>query len=184
MKADGKMRMEAAQGRGRCLVRTAQIRRSQAGQSLLEVALMLPMLMLLLLGAIEMGRYMYIYILLGNAARAGAGYGAQSLAQSTCPTPAPCGIQTAVNNDLNNGLDVTGLTVTASNSCGCDSGGTITGAVCDIVTNPNAGTCTAGHWVVMESVTVSGTFKALFGYPGIPSSIAVSRTATMRVAQR
>jgi hypothetical protein len=31
------------------------------------------------------------------------------------------------------------------------------------------------------SVTASGSFKALFQYPGIPSPLTISRTATMRV---
>jgi hypothetical protein len=35
----------------------------------------------------------------------------------------------------------------------------------------------------MESVTTSGTFNALFGYPGIPKSITVTKTATLRVAE-
>ena len=50
-----------------------------------------------------MGRYAYISILVGNAARAGAGYGAQSLAQSVDTA----GITTAVDNDFqNNGLNI------------------------------------------------------------------------------
>jgi hypothetical protein len=32
-------------------------------------------------------------------------------------------------------------------------------------------------------VTASGTFNSLFNYPGIPSPIIVSNTATLRVAQ-
>jgi hypothetical protein len=36
----------------------------------------------------------------------------------------------------------------------------------------------------MVSVTASGTFSGLFQYPGVPSSIAISRTCTMRVAQQ
>jgi Flp pilus assembly protein TadG len=153
---------------------------SESGQNLLELALVTPMLLLLLLGVIEMGRYAYISILVGNAARAGAAYGAQSLAQSVSTT----GIKTAADNDFqNNGQNVSTLTVTSSVSCGCDSGGTITSAGCDTSTNGSAGTCASGHWVVTVSVTASGTFSSIFDYPGIPSSITVSRTATMRVNQ-
>jgi Flp pilus assembly protein TadG len=159
---------------------------AERGQSLVEVALLTPLLLALLIGGIELGRYAYIAILVGNAARAGTAYGAQSLAQSTCPPPAPCGIQTAADNDFqNNGQNVSNLTVTASNSCGCDDAGTLTAAGCGTTSDPNptAGTCTAGHWVVMVSVTASGTFNSLFSFPGIPKSITVSRTSTMRVAQ-
>jgi Flp pilus assembly protein TadG len=152
----------------------------ERGQSMLEVALLLPMLLILALGVIDMGRYAFLSILVGNAARAGAGYGAQSLPLSVDTS----GIQTAADNDFqNNGQNVSGLTVTSSVACGCDNDGTVTAAVCSTVTNPSAGTCAAGHWVVMESVTTSGTFNALFGYPGIPKSITVTKTATLRVAE-
>ncbi|HKF52522.1 MAG TPA: TadE/TadG family type IV pilus assembly protein [Candidatus Acidoferrales bacterium] len=152
--------------------------RPQSGQTLLEVALLLPLLLLLLLGVVEMGRYAYISILVGNAARAGAAYGSEGLLKSVDTA----GIQAAADNDfVNNGQPVSKLTVSSSTSCGCDSGGTITGALCTTDVNPTAGTCTTGHWVVMVSVTASGTFNSLFNYPGIPASLAVSQTATVRV---
>jgi Flp pilus assembly protein TadG len=152
----------------------------ERGQSMLEVALLLPMLLILALGVIEMGRYAFVAILVGNSARAGAAYGAQSLPLSVDTT----GIQKAADNDYqNNGQNVSGLTVTSSVACGCDNDGTVTSADCSTVTNVTAGTCTSGHWVVMESVTASGTFSALLTYPGIPSSMTVTKTATLRVAE-
>jgi Flp pilus assembly protein TadG len=158
---------------------------SETGQSLLEMALLTPMLLALVLGTIEMGRFAYISILVGNAAHAGAAYAAQSLVQSTCLPPGPCGIQLAADNDFHDsGQDVTKLTVTSSTSCGCDNGGTITSAVCSTDTNPNAGKCAAGHWVVMVSVTASGKFDSMFGFPVIPSPLNLSSTATMRVVQQ
>ena len=154
---------------------------SQSGQSLVEVALLTPILLAFLIGGIELGRYAYLSILVGNAARAGAAYGAQSLPQSVDTTD----IQTAADNDFqNNGQNVSKLTVTSTTSCGCDNAGTVTSATCSITANPSAGTCAAGHWVVMVQVTASGTFNSIFSYPGIPSSINVSRTSTMRVAQQ
>jgi Flp pilus assembly protein TadG len=138
------------------------------------------MLLALLLGVIELGRYAYISILIGNAARAGAAYGAQSLPQSVDTT----GIQTAAGNDFkNNGQNVSNLTVSSVTSCGCDNSGTITGFACSTSANLAAGTCTPGHWVVMVSVTASGTFNSLFNYPGIPKSLTISNTATLRVPQ-
>lgn len=152
------------------------ILRRQSGQTLLEVALLTPLLLLMLLGVIEMGRYAYIGILVGNAARAGAAYGAQSLPQSADTA----GIQAAADNDFqNNGQIVSALTVASAASCGCDDAGTIAPAAC---VGTGAGTCVSGHWVVMVSVTASGTFSALFSYPGIPASMAISRTCTIRVA--
>ena len=151
------------------------IRHPQSGQSLLELAFLVPLLLLLALGVIEVGRYAYIAILIGNAAHAGAIYGSQSLPQSNDSF-----IVTAAQNDfLNNGQDPKNLpTVTYFTTCGCDSAGTV--AVATACSPPS---CASGHWVVLLSVTASGKFDSLFNYPGIPSSITVSRTSTMRVAQ-
>jgi Flp pilus assembly protein TadG len=180
MKANAKTQMSPVK---KSRIHTSQaggILRSQSGQSLVEVALLTPVLLALLIGGIELGRYAYIAILIGNAARAGAGYGAQSLVQSVDTT----GIKAAADNDFqSNGQNVSKLTVTSSTSCGCDNGGTTTSAVCTTTANASAGTCAAGHWVVTVSVTASGTFNSLFSYPGIPTSIALSKTSTMRVDQ-
>ena len=113
----------------------SKVLRLPSGQSLLEVALLTPMLLALLLGVIEMGRYSYISILVGSAARAGAAYGAQNLAQSADGA----GIQTAAKNDFqNNGQDPAGLVVNPSTSCGCDTGGSLSGLtnVCSTRSNP------------------------------------------------
>jgi Flp pilus assembly protein TadG len=156
---------------------------SECGQSLVEVALLTPVLLALLVGGIELGRYAYIAILVGNAARAGAAYGAEHLGNSTDTV----GIQGAADNDFqSNGQNVNSLTVTSTVSCGCDSGGTVspdTNAACFPATALQ-GTCSSGqHWVVSVSVTASGTFNSLFSYPGIPTSISISRTAKIRVAE-
>ena len=162
--------------------------RLQSGQALIELAFVLPLLLVLGLGVIEVGRYAYIAILVGNAARAGAAYGAQSNAQSVDTV----GIQNAAYYDFagatsgstaNNGQTVSTLTVTSVVACGCDSAGSITSASCDSTTNPTAGTCTGtANWVVFVSVTASGTFNSLFSYPGIPASMTISRTATIPVS--
>jgi Flp pilus assembly protein TadG len=155
----------------------SEIHHPQSGQALLELAFLVPLLLLLALGVIEIGRYAYIAILVGNAAHAGAIYGAQSIPQSGDTIR----ITAAADNDFqSNGQSVSGLTVTSSVSCGCDNGGTVTTAAC---TGVGAGTCAAGHWVIILKVTASGTFTSLFNYPGIPASISVSRDSYMRVAQ-
>jgi len=155
----------------------------QSGQALVELAFVVPMLLLLALGVIEIGRYAYVAILVGNAARAGAAFGSQSHAQAG----QSANITTAADNDFqSNGQPISALTSVASTfSCGCDSGGTITpspvgtNATCFVV---GANTCPGGgHWVVTVSVTATGKFNSLFNYPGIPKSITVTRLAQMRV---
>jgi len=160
--------------------------RRQSGQALVELAFVLPVLLLLALGVIEIGRYAYISILVGNAAHAGAMYGSLGTSQANDPT----GIQNAALYDFagatsgttnTNGQVAGNLNVTSAQSCGCDAGGSVTAAVCDKTANPTAGTCATGHWVVAISVTATGTFSSLFNYPGIPSPITVSRTSKLRV---
>jgi Flp pilus assembly protein TadG len=142
------------------------------GQSILELALVLPILLLLLVGAIEVGRFAYYSILVGNAARAGAQYGAQNLATAADKN----GIQTAA---LNDGQNVTGLTVptaTIQPLCGCN--GTSLSTAC-----PATGCTKPDHPLVYIQVTASGTFNSLFKYPGVPTSVTVNSTEKMRVAQ-
>lgn len=167
---------------------------SESGQSLMEIALLTPLLLLLALGVIEMGRYMYIGILVGNAARAGASFGVVRPGDTA-------GITTAACNDFLNNLggkpvptcDGTvsatsnHLGVTSTQSCGCDNAGTIAtlhngAAFCDAVPPATLSACT-GHWTAMINVQASGNFPALFGYTGIPASITLTKTATMRVNQ-
>ena len=155
---------------------------------------MTPLLLALLVGTTELGRYAYIGILVGNAARAGVAYRSESLANSADAA----GITTAAKNDFqNNGQPASALIVSGGfggsyGACTCDSSGTYnpdppSSSYCNVPplgTNNSAGSCPGGsHWVVLVSVTASGTFTPLFNYPGISNSISISRTSTMRVAQ-
>src|SRR5271157_3474851 len=168
------------------------ILRFQSGQSLYEVALLTPFLLALLLGVIELGRFAYLGILVANAARAGAAYGAQSLAQAADGGS----MQTAAKNDFkNNGQDPNNLTVQAGTftpsyfGCTCDNNGTIspdppTGDYCNPNDNPTSGTCPAGsHWVVVVSVAAKEQFSSLFNFIPVLSSITIDRTCTLRVSQ-
>jgi Flp pilus assembly protein TadG len=86
----------------------------QRGQSVVEVALMTPLLLLLLVGTIEIGRYAYYGIEVSSAARAGVQYGAQSLADSKDLA----GITQAAQKDA---PEVSGMDVTATNQCACSN---------------------------------------------------------------
>jgi hypothetical protein len=139
------------------------------GQSVLEFALLLPVMLLLLVGIIEVGRFAYYSILVANAARAGAQYGAQGLA-TAADTP---GIQAAAEND---GQNLPQLAVTASQQCGCNGAG-LSG------TCPASGCLLPNHPLVYVQVQATGTFNSLFNYPGLPPSFSVTSTEKMRVAQ-
>ena len=138
--------------------------RACSGQTIVEIALLLPLMLLLLVGVIEIGRYAYFDILISNAARAGAQYGAQSLIQAADTN----GIRTAAQSD-----GLAAMTITSTQQCGCAAGalgGCPTGAVCP-------------QPLVYVQVTATDRYNSLFQYPGIPRSLTLTSTVTMRVAQ-
>lgn len=78
--------------------------KQQQGQSLVEFALLLPMLVVILFGTVEFGRLWMTMNVLTGAAREGA-----RVAAVTAPNTAQ--VQTAVNNVLS-GASITGATIT------------------------------------------------------------------------
>ncbi len=88
--AAGRWRPHAARARSR----PAGRRHGAHGQALVELALITPVLLLLLLVAVDFGRLFFTYIQLNNAAREGAAYGAAS------PTDTS-GIGAAVRREAN-----------------------------------------------------------------------------------
>jgi Flp pilus assembly protein TadG len=142
---------------------------SDAGSALVELAVTLPLLVLVMVGAVDFARVFYMGMELTNAARAGAQYGAYDPAHSGNIA----GMQTAATGSIN----MTGVTATASRTCQCATGtGTFSAATCTT-------TCPSGqHLVVTVTVTTSKTFTLLAGsVPGIPHSINLVRAATLRV---
>jgi Flp pilus assembly protein TadG len=150
----------------------------QKGQTLLEMALLVPFVLVLLIGVIEVGRYTYLAIIVGNAAHAGAEYAIQGTAQAAYGP----GIITAAKNDFqNNGQNPSNLTVTYPASqpnftfasypaCTCvNSSGAYatqpTTNYCNappVGTNNSAGSCPATqHWVVLVGVEARGTFPSI-----------------------
>jgi len=133
------------------------------------MALLTPFLVTLLIGIIELGRFSYYSILVANAARAGAQYGAQNLGTAADTT----GIKNAASQD---GQSLAALTISSAQQCGC-SGSSLSSAC-------PATNCTApGHPLVYVQVTVSATFSSLFNYPGMPKTLSLSSVSTMRVGQ-
>ena len=144
----------------------------ERGQSLVELAFVLPLLLLLLVGIIEIGRFAFYSILVANAARAGAQYGAQSLATAADAT----GISTAGTNDAPGIVAPNTLTVSSTQRCGCSSAALAACGALAICIPP-------GHPLVYVQVTAVGTFNSLFNYPGLPGTLSVTSVHEMRVAQ-
>lgn len=136
---------------------------SEEGSSLVELALFLPVMILMLLGVVDMGRAIYAAIELSAAASTGAAYGIQN------PTDT-AGMQKAALLDA---ADISGATATASYGCECSDG---TGAVASCSSTPSC----EYNWVYYVQVKTSLNYKPLFSYPGIPSSLALTGTSRMR----
>jgi Flp pilus assembly protein TadG len=138
----------------------------EEGSSLIELALILPMLLLLLVGAVDFGRGYFMSIEVASASEAGALYGAQNSSDIT-------GMQAAATLD---GADVPGLTAGATQGCECADG---SGSTPQCSSTP---ICT-GNVVGYVEVTTQSTYKTLLGYPGLPSRIPLSGRTRLRVGQ-
>jgi Flp pilus assembly protein TadG len=135
------------------------------GAALAELAVVIPVLGLLLLGVVDFGRAYTTSSVVANAAAAGASYGSQD---STSAYDAS-GIRAAALQDA---ADIDTATVTSRAYCSCGAGSE---TAC---TN----TCTGyGAPRMFVDVTVSRTFFFLIDFPGLPDSIVMTRVAKMRV---
>jgi Flp pilus assembly protein TadG len=157
----------------RSLLRGIRARQAQrdglatAGAATVELALIIPVLVLIMLGLMDMGRVFYGAITVASAARAGVAYGSMSAVHAD-DIPAMRAAATA------DAIDRTGLTFSAAKSCECPDE-TPSTVSCTL------SVCMDGTTVrIYVETTVTGTFNTTLPYPGIPSSITLTRTAKMR----
>jgi len=133
---------------------------------MVEFALVLPVFLFLLIGLIEVGRYMRLAILASHAARAAVQYGAQS----TFTAADTNGMINAATQDAEN---LSNWHVYPTHIC---------------MTNGAIVTCPAGQpsstSAYYVQVEVTGTFTSLLNYPGIPTNIPITSTAVMRLASQ
>ncbi len=152
---------------GVLMVRLTRMGRSDRGSSLVEMALLTPLLVLLVFGAGDFGRVMYYAITMGQAARAGAAYGSQSTGYATDTN----GIRLATEEEAQN---LGAITVTPQLVCECPSG--------TVVACTTASCATYGAPLAFVQVTATTTFTPLSAlYPGIPNSTTLTRVAKVRV---
>jgi Flp pilus assembly protein TadG len=138
--------------------------RRMKGQSTVEMAFMLPVLALLLVVVGDFARVFYAAIGVASAARAGVQYGAENYHNGGDTA----NIEQAA---LNDGQNISGLSATTSEFCEC-GGQTV---ACD---PPQ---CAEPE--IFVKVITKATFTPILKYPGLPSSIPLSSTATMEVQQ-
>ena len=153
--------------------------RLDKGQAFVELALVLPIFILLLVGAAEVGRLAYASIEVNNAARAGVAYAAQNHTTAS-DTSSTGGIVVAATSEA---PQVTSMTATATLFCSCE---TSTGTL------PAPGSCTGvtltscpspSRIVEFVQVNTTAPVSTNFHFPGIPSSVTLQGYATMRVEQ-
>jgi Flp pilus assembly protein TadG len=157
---------------GRC---DAAWLKEERGASLVEMAVVLPVLGLLLLGAIDFGRAYYLGIEVQSAAEAGALYGTQNLTDIA-------GIESAATTDAPN---VSGITATATNGCECSDGSLSTASPSPTTsTCPAPPACTGSLSLVSYvQVNTTATYTTLFHswlIPGLPATMTLKGSAKMR----
>lgn len=154
-----------------------QLRRDQSGGAIVETALAVNFLALFLLGAIEFGRVTYASIVVTNAAKAAAQYGAQGTAycgDSDNTATQNGGIQKAAQNEAGwiYSQNTDTFLTTSSISYICSDDSAATGLNTD---------CSTSQLERIIAVTSSVTFKPLIHVPGTPSTYTLTGGATQKV---
>jgi Flp pilus assembly protein TadG len=165
------LRSNVSYSGGRKILVSSQHFSGDLGQAFVELALVLPIFILLLVGAAELGRIAFASIEVSNAARAGVAYAAQN--HITASDTA--GIQLAATQDATNIASM--ATPVVTQSCSCSDGTAITCATA--LTN-----CTGtAHIIEFVQVKTSAVLNTVFHLPAIPNSITLRGKAIMRVEQ-
>jgi Flp pilus assembly protein TadG len=138
---------------------------SVGGAAAVELAVVIPVLALLALGAAEYGRLQFTAITVANAARAGV----QAGAQSTVTSSDTAAINQATRNEA---ADIGAIGTSSRRFCLCPDGST-----------PACTSSCPGYGVPQVFVQASATKSVAFlmAYPGLPAAITVTRSATFRV---
>jgi len=134
------------------------------GSSLVELALLTPLLLTIVLGAVDLGRIYFMSIEVAGATDAGALYGTHHVTDAA-------GIQAVVTA---NASDVANLSIVSTNGCEC-ADGTQSSTACS-----SAPSCSSSNLVYWVNVTTTATANPLFPWPGIPSTVTIYNTAKMR----
>ena len=144
--------------------------KQHSGTVSVEMAAMLPILIVLTLGAVDLGRLFYVSVAVANAARAGVSYG-------------------SLNNQRSKNLDKShelghadaesvhggGVAVTATRFCECSDGSSV---------DCETGACDEGSKSIYVRVRAWKTYQTLLPYPGIPNSVDMVRDAYMQAGTR
>lgn len=141
-----------------------QIWANRRGNMVVELAFVIPVLVILVLGIYDFGRMALHQITLSSAVRAGAQYGTQDVISAADIN----GIIQAARDDANDDT----LDVTARQYCSCPGVGE---TACSV-------TCPDGEFTFLYlDVTAQDQYAFLFDYPGISSPKTMTSSTRMRV---
>lgn len=139
----------------------------ESGQALIETAITLAMLVVMLLGAVEIGSIAYAAMQVTNAARAAVQYGDQSIGVMQDST----GMQTAASLEAPFLPNLNTPPPTLSCVCADGTACSTSGTSCGMGTTP----------VITIHVTTSATVTPYIHLPGLPSSFTLYGQAYQQV---
>ena len=133
---------------------------------MVELVVALPILVLISVGVMDYGRVYFASVTVANAARAGAEWGSTTFYGYAFDNPGQAGFA------LKDGAEISLDSVRANTVCRCTDEATVT---C-------SGTFCAGYGDPRVYVTVTAYKKVnlLIRYPGLPSSVQITRSTTFR----
>ncbi len=150
---------------------------------MVELAVSIPLLMIVIAGAIDFGTACYVAIEVTSAARAGAQYGAQNATTMQDIT----GMIQAAKNEAQQ----IGTVCSRGKTCWSGAGSTYPQAAfgCECadgtVITPNNVTCSncsaGNHWVNYVTVTTQAIYYPMIPWPGISNSYTFNGYAKMRM---
>lgn len=138
------------------------------GQALVELALTVPLLVTILIGAAEFARVAHAAIEVANAAKAGAQYAAYSRANAATSNQAQ--IKSAATNEAS---DITLGTPVITYACGCSNGNAC-----------SSGNCATGNVEQTVTVTTQATIDPLIHLPGLPRTYTLHGSASQKVTNQ
>lgn len=146
-------------------MRTKSKRFNERGNAMLELAVVVPVLLLVMLGTADLGRVFFAAVTAVGGAHSGALYGSMSVARASDSS----GVTNAALLDTQ---DLSGTTVAVTKYCQCGLG---TPAPCPMSCS------TSSPMRVYVKVTTQKTYSTVAPYPGIPASVPLATTAVFRV---
>ncbi len=143
------------------------LRKADQGAALVELALVIPILLLLVAGAVDFGYIFYVGLQVGSAAHIGAEYGSQNPGESA-------GVTTAAQ-----AIDPHVTVKSVSYGCEC-SDGTSYNATCSVQPSCTQNSTRGGNVVWRVQVTTQESVTPILTWPGFPSTFNLTSTATVR----